>query len=188
PFGNTVPSYAGTIHFTSSDASATLPPDYTFTGPDAGKHTFAAGVVFKTTGKQSVTATDTVSGITGSENNITVTAPPSGSFRVTLIATPRTAGVASDVKVEALDGLGLVNVAYLGKIHFTSSDPAAVLPADYQFVVLDLGVHTFSSGVTLETAGTQQVTVKDTVTPGLTGSEAPIVVNPAAANHFSVTG
>src|SRR5262249_24834493 len=29
--GNTVPGYTGTVHFTSTDTSAPLPPDYTFT-------------------------------------------------------------------------------------------------------------------------------------------------------------
>ena len=32
-FGNPIPDYTGTIHFTSSDAQAILPADYTFTAP-----------------------------------------------------------------------------------------------------------------------------------------------------------
>lgn len=38
-YGNVVTGYAGTVHFSSS-GSATLPSDYTFTGGDAGVHTF----------------------------------------------------------------------------------------------------------------------------------------------------
>jgi len=51
-------SYAGTLHFTSTDAQAVLPVDYTFVPSDAGTHVFS--LTMKTSGSQSVTATDTV--------------------------------------------------------------------------------------------------------------------------------
>src|SRR5205823_14395722 len=71
PYANTAPGYAGTVHFTSSDAQAVLPADYTFTSGDAGQHNFSA--TFKTAGSQSLTATDIVSSsITGSKTGITV--------------------------------------------------------------------------------------------------------------------
>ena len=57
----TVSNYAGTVHFTSSDAGASLPADYAFTAADSGVHSFAAGVMFAHEGTQSVTATDTSS-------------------------------------------------------------------------------------------------------------------------------
>ncbi len=61
----TVTSYTGTVHFTSSDGSATLPANYTFVGGDAGVHTFSA--TLQTSGNQSVTATDVAnSSINGS--------------------------------------------------------------------------------------------------------------------------
>lgn len=45
-----------------------LPADYTFTGEagDNGAHTFPGGVTLATVGDQTITVTDTVSGITGS--------------------------------------------------------------------------------------------------------------------------
>src|SRR5947207_9674491 len=51
---NTLTSYFGTIHFTSTDAAAVLPSNYTFTAADAGVHTFT-GVILKSAGSQSVT-------------------------------------------------------------------------------------------------------------------------------------
>jgi subtilisin-like proprotein convertase family protein len=70
-----VPTYTGTVHFTSSDSNAVLPANYTFTGTDQGKHTFT--VTLKTAGTQSVTATDTVdSSITGSASIAVVAASP----------------------------------------------------------------------------------------------------------------
>jgi hypothetical protein len=64
--GRPVPTYTGTVHFSSSDLQAVLPADYTFTGTDAGTHGFS--VTLKTTGSSTVTATDTViSSETGSQ-------------------------------------------------------------------------------------------------------------------------
>src|SRR5262249_12356577 len=40
--GNVVPTYTGTVYFTSSDSQAALPDPYTFTAADAGSHTFTA--------------------------------------------------------------------------------------------------------------------------------------------------
>jgi hypothetical protein len=41
-FGDPVPSYTGTVHFSSTDLSAQLPDDYPFTPEDQGTHTFTA--------------------------------------------------------------------------------------------------------------------------------------------------
>ena len=71
-FGNTATGYRGTLHFTSSDAKAALPHDYTFTAADNGVHRFSA--TFKTAGTQSLSATDTkTSTITGTRTGIQVT-------------------------------------------------------------------------------------------------------------------
>jgi alpha-tubulin suppressor-like RCC1 family protein len=71
PFGNTATGYRGSIHFTSSDALATLPPDYTFAAADAGVRTF--NITLRSYGSQSVTATDKASSsITGTQSNISV--------------------------------------------------------------------------------------------------------------------
>ncbi len=68
---NTATSYTGTIAFTSSDPSATLPSNYTFTSADAGVKTFTNGVTLRTPATQIITATDTLqSSITG---NTTIT-------------------------------------------------------------------------------------------------------------------
>ncbi len=60
---------------------------------------------------------------------------------------------------------------YFGTVHLTSSDPAATLPADYTFkTATDIGAHTFV--VTLNTIGSQAVTVGDTTTTTITGTRA----------------
>src|SRR5262249_52756669 len=66
PDGNIVNTYAGTVHFTSTDPQAQLPDDYTFTQDDSGVHTFAGGAALFTGGRQFITATDAITGIDGS--------------------------------------------------------------------------------------------------------------------------
>ena len=58
-FGNVVTGYVGTVHFTSSDSTATLPADYTFTAGDAGVHTFTSTAILRKRGMQTITVTDT---------------------------------------------------------------------------------------------------------------------------------
>ena len=70
PFGNVATGYAGTVHFTSTDATATLPASYTFTTTDKGIHTFS--VTFATPGTQSLSVTD-AAGLTTTQSFLAVT-------------------------------------------------------------------------------------------------------------------
>jgi hypothetical protein len=42
-------------------------------------------------------------------------------------------------------------------IHFTSSDPAAILPGDHSFTPADAGSYTWTNGFTLSTPGNQTI-------------------------------
>jgi len=99
---------------------------------------------------------------------------------------PTTAGVAGSFTVTATDASGNTNTGYTGTVHFSSSDPQAILPADYNFTAADQGVHTFTAA--LKTAGTQAITVIDKNTPILTSTQSGIAVNPAAASALGVSG
>jgi hypothetical protein len=59
--GELNPNYRGTIRFSSSDPDTRhqVPPDYTFTASDGGSHLFPGGLVFFTTGVQTVYVNDT---------------------------------------------------------------------------------------------------------------------------------
>jgi hypothetical protein len=56
PAYNLATGYRGTVHFTSTDPSATLPSDYTFTAGDNGAHAFS--IAMQTAGEQTITMTD----------------------------------------------------------------------------------------------------------------------------------
>ncbi len=96
---------------------------------------------------------------TSSSDQFTYTAAaPATHFSVSAPGSAA-AGSAFNFTLTALDASNATAVAYTGTVHFTSTDPNAVLPADYTFQPGDFGVHTFS--VTLETAGSMSVTVAD---------------------------
>jgi hypothetical protein len=179
--GNPLPGYNGTVHFTSSDAQAGLPADYTFTAADNGTHTFT--VTLKTAGTESVTVTDTgPTAFRGTQGGITVIPAAASTFQVSGFSSPISVGDYGSFSVTAYDALGNLATNYAGTVHFTSSDGHASLPSDYTFTPYDYGTAYFSA--TLNTAGPQSVTVRDTANPAATGSQAGIHVNPLA----TVTG
>ena len=70
-YGNSA-IHLGTVHFSSSDASANLPDEYTFVAKDGGTHVFA--VVFNGFGTQSLTAGDSLNpSISSTREGIVVT-------------------------------------------------------------------------------------------------------------------
>jgi hypothetical protein len=84
-------------------------------------------------------------------------------------------GTAGNFTVTVKDSHGNTATGYTGTVHFTSSDSAATLPANYAFIPGDNGTHTFSA--TLNTAGAQSITASDTGTSTITGTQTGIQVN-----------
>jgi uncharacterized delta-60 repeat protein len=71
-YGNVVTGYMGTVHFSSSDSTATLPANYTFTAADAGVHTFVSAVILRKRGKQTITVIDTLDSALTATDSISV--------------------------------------------------------------------------------------------------------------------
>lgn len=166
-YGNIATGYLGTVHFTSSDAKAVLPANYTFTAADAGTHSFSA--TLRTSGTQSITAADTVAAsLLGTEGGITVNPAAASKFLITAPSSVH-AGVPFSLTLMVEDAYGNVVTGYTGTVHFTSTDRRATLPANYTFTAADKGVHTFS-GLVLRKKGKQTITITDTHNAALTGS------------------
>ena len=178
--GSVLTGYTGTVHFTSSDALAGLPADYTFTAADQGVHTFSA--TLKTAGTQSLTAAEGTAHST--QSGITVNPAAATRFTVAGFPSPVTAGAIGNFTVTALDPYGNRATGYTGTIHVSSSDARAVLPGNYTFTTADAGVHSFSA--TLKTAGTQAITTTDTASANINGTLGNIRVTPAAASRFVI--
>ncbi len=170
-------TYPGTVHFTSSDANAMLPADMTLTN---GMGTFSA--TLKTAGSQTITATDTVTpAVTGTSGPINVAVAGLDHFNV-LAPGSSTGSVPFNFTVTAVDAFNNTITNYGGVIHFTTTDPAGVLPADS---MLTNGVGTFSA--TLKTMGNQTITATDTVNSAITGTSNPIAITNLPVTHYLVT-
>jgi hypothetical protein len=179
--GATDAGYLGTIHFASSDSQAGLPANYTFVATDHGTHTFS--ITLKSAGFQTITATDTSnSSVTGTLQGINVR--PAALNRLMVSGLPFTATPTVPLRftVTAADPYGNVETGYTGTVHFTSSDPAASLPANYTFTTANGGMGSFS--VAFNTSGTQSVTVTD-LNSGITGSQSGVYVGLAAPSNLT---
>ena len=177
-YGNTVTGFADSVNITSSDVNASLPAGSTLT---SGTKVFS--VTAKTSGSQTVTATDATSaGINGTTNPIAVSAAAATRLSVTAPGTA-TAGTAITATVTALDTYGNTATGYTGTVRFTSTDNTALLPSNS---TLTNGAGTFTGGVTLKTAGNQTVTATDTVTSSIGGTTGTIAVSPGATTQFVV--
>ena len=176
---NVVTSFRGVVTLTSSDSAATLPTAYTFTSVDNGTHAFTTPVL-RTPGSKTLTAT---AGSTTGSATVTVTAGAVTHFSVAGPAT-LASGSEGTYVVTALNAANYRVAGYTGTPHFTSSDTAAVLPADTAFTGGDAGVHSFA--VTLKTSGARTVVVRDTVLTAATGT-ATTTVTATAATQFTVT-
>ena len=107
-----------------------------------------------------------------------------GAYATLEISAPPTAKAGSPFTLTLTARVGgnrdtIINSA----IEFTSSDPAAVLPPIYYFNTADAGSHTFTSGVTLMSAGSQSITASAVGATGLTGSATVTVSTTSTAVH-----
>src|SRR5262249_8886704 len=141
-----------------------------------GAHAFT--ITLNTPGTQSITVTDTTNPHLTAQTAVTVS--QADHF---IVSSPPsiTAGSSSAVAVMVIDTTGDIMTDFAGTVHFTSTDPQAVLPADYTFSSSDAGQHTFN--VTLKTAGAQSITVS---MGGVTGSVIEFV-NPSATVHLNLS-
>jgi len=189
--GNPVPNVTVTFAAPASRASATFAGGTTTaTTNNSGVATAATVTANGTAGSYTVTATTA-----GSAGNAAFTLKnlpgpvahfalvPTGTASSAArnaknVAPAATASVQSGVSlamtVTALDANRNIVTGYTGTIHFTSSDPHAVLPPNYPFTLADDGVHSFT--LAFNSAGTQTVTVADIAGGPATGSAAITVI------------
>jgi uncharacterized repeat protein (TIGR01451 family) len=99
--------------------------------------------------------------------NDCVSAPP--VFNLAIPAAGAGLGLPFNVTLTVQSsGTSFTLTGYRGTVHFTSSDPQAILPADYTFQASDSGSHQFS--LILKTLGDQTISVIDTHSAGFTGT------------------
>lgn len=172
-----------TVHFTSNDSQATIPPDFTYQADNRGRMVFSGNenLVWATPGERTLTATDTVdASITGSRANITVRSDAPTKITFSSLDDPIEAGASDtffDVWME--NAFGEASLQSAGHtVHFTSSDPLATLPPDFTYQADNRGRKVFSGNGNLvwATPGEQTLTATDTAQASITGSRANITV------------
>jgi hypothetical protein len=186
---NTATGYTGTVHFTSTDGTATLPANFTFTLPAGGSGTFSATLT--TPGNQTITATDIVSpSITGTSGLINVTqvahsltpgtgSTPQSATVSTAFGTPLSVTL-TDLVGNPIPGVNVVFTApSTGASGTFSNSSNTIAVATNASGVASAGVFRANSIV----GGPYSVTA--TVT-GLTPATFSLTNNPGAATHFSV--
>ncbi|MBF5041221.1 hypothetical protein FGE12_02400 [Aggregicoccus sp. 17bor-14] len=151
--GNAAAGYNGSASFSSSDATDQLPGTVTFV--DGVAH---ASVSFRTAGDHSFTVTEVGGSLSATSSTVAVSAADAAALVVSGPASSE-AGAAASFTATVKDAYGNTATGYRGTVHVSSTDSAAVLPADYAFTSDDAGTHAFS--VTFKTTGTQQVSFAD---------------------------
>jgi hypothetical protein len=181
-YGNVATGYAGTVGFTISEGSATLPPDYTFQpAADLGSQTFT--VTLNRAGPRTLSVYDTTGAF--SDGGAIVVSPGAAAFFALGVPSTVTAGAPFSVTVTARDAHNNVATNYTGTVTLQDDDPAAPPAlASHTFVAGDAGVYTFT-GLQLFTAGAQLIQPSD----GVVGCCGELVqVTPAAAASLALSG
>ena len=188
--GQPFPSFEGEVNFTSTDAAAVLPANYTFTAGDSGVHTFP-GVSFGTSGVVWLTVKNSTNASQRGDLNITVTEKRrAASIDVDIYHLPATS-IAEDVTVEVYDQYDDLFLNYTGTVSFASNRSADVtLPSsDYTFVVGDQGEHTLPAAVTFNAVNWFRVYANDTANASLSGYvDVNVTATPETITSFTVTG
>ncbi len=165
---NAVPGYTGTVHFTSTDALATLPADYTFTAADAGTYTFTA--TLNTAGNQTISAMDAVASISGTSGTIQVSVIVVGGPVITSAS-------ATTFSVQALSSF-LVTAT-------SSTTPAfaetGALPTGVTFTDNGNGTAALAGTPAMGTAGTYPITITATNGAGSTTQAFTLTVDLSVA-------
>lgn len=141
---NLATGYRGTIHFTATDGSSTLPVDYTFTSGDSGVHTFPAGVTLRTAGRHVVTATDLSDATITGTRGVTVGPPtPTGLTATTATVSQvdlswnPSAGAAQYEVVRATSPGGFTTVTTTAGNSFSDTSRAAGTTYVYKVRAID---------------------------------------------------
>ncbi|QQG50258.1 MAG: carboxypeptidase regulatory-like domain-containing protein [Candidatus Berkelbacteria bacterium] len=201
-YGNVATTFTGVVSFSSNDAQATLPANYTFGNPDQGVKVFTNQFVVKTAGTRTLTATATSSSspglsstFQGSHSNFTVVPNTATQIILTNINDSVLAGEKLTPIVTMKDAYGNVATGYTGTVRFTATDTSAVLPGDYTYVANDAGIKTFTNLLEFRTLGSITLTIAEIggSSGGIISSERSLstkltlTVNPGAHSTYSLT-
>jgi len=177
-FGRDYPTFVGTVHFESNRTDITLPPDYTFSMADVGKHTLPLALTFNGEGYYQINVTAVGGNATGTITDIWVIPVPEviDHFMLEVLGTKGIVikGLPTSVLVTAFNQYAAphdVFKGYSGTVVFSTDAPAGTytLPLNTTFSPASQGV-TSLRPVLFNEMGTFTLDVKDNDTPTATGT------------------
>ncbi|MGC4013569.1 MAG: putative Ig domain-containing protein, partial [Luteolibacter sp.] len=180
-----VSNYQGTVHFTSSDAQAGLPSNYTFVAGDNGVHTFS--VTLKTAGSQTVSVSDLITtSATGTSSGVTVGAGADAVLAFVQHPSTAVAGVAITpaVTVQIKDAYGNPTTSTANVTVALGNAGSATLSGTLTQAAAG-GVATFNNLSVDKVGTTYNLGASSGVLTSATSNS--FTITPAAANHYTVS-
>ena len=177
---NVISSVTHTVHLSSSDGSASLPPD-----ADLFNGTRQFSATLNGTGLQTITAHDLTQPAVSAGTSSQILVNPGNLFQFTFnnIVGPVTAGVPFAVNIIAEDQSGNRLVDYSGNITLSASTGTGTIsPVS---IVINQGLYTGNVTLTKSENGVS-LSVTDGVSPSHTGSSNQFRVNPGSLDKFQV--
>ena len=185
-YGREFTGYEGTVTVESNRSDVDLPAPETFT---LGSSSVSVDLTFNAEGSFMIYCNDTVDEDLKAELDVTVVATVYAEYLVVSGVEDMWENNVSDITVTVYDNTGGVFETYEGTITFdTNALSGETLPDDYTFVPGDDGVRTFPGAVSFDEPGTYNITVWDTATPTVRGSQEDIVIEDLYADSLQILG
>jgi len=160
-----VTNFLGTIGFTSSDGTATLPPNYAFTTGNKGYHTFTNALILRSIGEQWLQVADTVqTNLWGRRYNLTVQGeqPSTGGLSHIVVDLTDLANTNDffDITIEGRDDNEHVVTSFWGNLEVSCTDPNAAYSTNLFISGLANGRGSFPGAIAFRTPGLQTTTIR----------------------------
>ena len=182
-YGNLVNDYAGTLTLSSPGNTVAVSGPFTLMASDGGVKSFPGAVTPRNTGTDAITVSD---GIVRSTLELPVAPGAIGWLELANLPAHVNPG-SSQATVVVHDVCNNVATQATDTLHFSSSDPCALVPQDYTFNAGDNGQHIF--GTTFGGLGPQTLTVSDVTQTAVTSATASTqVFYPCTAFGKSMNG
>ena len=190
-------TYLGTLHFTSSDSTATLPSDYTFTTADAGTRKFANAVTLGTNGSQTITATDAHQSSTAGTATVNVGGKAASTTTLTSSTQPSTylQSIIFTAIVTATSGSPTGQVTFTDGATTIGTATLSGGVASIALTTLTIGTHSITAAYGGDTnfnggnsAILSQIVNRASTTTALTSSPNPSIMNQQVTFTASVAG
>jgi hypothetical protein len=178
--------YTGKIRFTSTDANAVLPSEYTFLSSDQGKKDFS--ITYKTAGSQSFTVSDSSAGVSKESVKTLVKTGTATDIGISPEEKKVGAGDKVEYKVVAKDALGNIfdvtdkstlsidkkaGGTWNKNVYTAEKEGTWIVIASYNSLLVGTTLTVSGKSTTTVVTPTEQVNITESIPTGTTGEVEP---------------